>query len=60
MKNRILHILLLCLAPVMASAQVGKYRSDLAIGVNGGLLMNRVTFSPRVQQSMLMAPEFGV
>lgn len=60
MKKRILHILLLCIVPLLASAQVGKYRSDLAIGVNGGLLMNRVTFSPRVQQSMLMAPEFGV
>ena len=44
----------------MASAQVGKYRSDLAIGVNGGIVMNSVTFSPRVKQSMLIGPELGV
>ena len=60
MKNRILHILLLCLAPVVASAQVGEYRSDLAIGVNGGIVMNTVSFSPKIQQSMLIGPEVGL
>jgi hypothetical protein len=60
MKKRVLYILLLCLAPIIASAQVGKYRSDLAIGVNGGLAINSVTFSPRIQQSMHLGPELGV
>ena len=60
MKKRILHILLLCLVPLAASAQVGKYRSDLAIGVNGGLLMNTVTFNPKIQQNMLMGQEVGL
>jgi hypothetical protein len=44
----------------MVSAQVGKYRSDLAIGINGGIVMNSVSFSPRVQQGMLIGPELGV
>lgn len=56
-------LLLLLLAAAFSlpgSAQVGRYRSDLAVGVNGGLLMNRVTFSPRVQQNMYMGPEVGL
>lgn len=59
MKYRIALTLLLAL-PMMVAAQVGKYRSDLAIGVNGGILMNRITFSPRVQQGMTMGPEIGL
>ena len=60
MKKRILHILLFILLPMISMAQVGEFRSDLAIGVNGGLLMNRVTFSPKVQQVMSYGQEFGV
>lgn len=60
MKNSILHILLLCLVPLAASAQVGKYRSDLAIGVNGGIVMNKVTFNPKIQQGLKIGPELGV
>ena len=33
-------------------AQVGKPRTDLALGVNGGFVMNTVTFSPAVKQSL--------
>lgn len=51
-------MLALCYTPLQA--QVGKYRSDLAIGVGGGLLMNTVSFSPSVQQVMHMGPEVGV
>lgn len=60
MKYRIANILLLLTLSMAASAQVGKYRSDLAIGINGGLIMDRVTFSPRVQQGMTMGPEIGL
>lgn len=60
MKNRILLILLLALVPFMAIAQVGEYRSDLAIGVNGGIVMNTVSFSPTIQQTMFIGPEVGV
>ncbi len=34
-----------------ASAQVGEYRSALAIGVNGGYVLNKVSFDPTVKQS---------
>lgn len=36
-----------------ANAQVGEYRTDLAIGVNGGYMMSNVSFVPKVPQSML-------
>ena len=36
-----------------ASAQVGEYRTDLAIGVNGGYVMSNVAFVTKVPQSML-------
>ena len=44
----------------MAMAQVGKYRSDLAIGINGGVAMNTISFSPTVQQNMYIGPEVGL
>ena len=31
-------------------AQVGQYRSELAVGVNGGYVMNKVSFTPEVPQ----------
>lgn len=46
--------------PKIAFAQVGKFRSDLAIGVNGGIAMNSVTFTPKIQQGMKMGSELGV
>ncbi len=33
-------------------AQIGQYRNDLSIGVNGGYILNQVGFSPKVNQSM--------
>jgi len=33
-----------------AKAQVGEYRSDLAVGVSGGYVMNRMDFSPSIKQ----------
>ena len=35
----------------LAEAQVGEYRSDLAIGVNGGYMLNKVSFDPTVKQA---------
>ena len=40
------------LAPVItATAQVGKYRNDLSIGVNGGYILSNVGFTPKVNQT---------
>ena len=36
-----------------ASAQVGEYRNDLAVGVNGGYVMSNVAFVTKVPQTML-------
>ena len=36
-----------------ARAQVGEYRTDLAIGFNGGYVMTNVSFTPDVPQDLL-------
>ena len=33
-------------------AQVGDFRRDLAIGINGGYALNQVSFSPNISQKM--------
>ena len=38
---------------MVANAQVGEYRTDLAIGVNGGYVMSNVAFVTTVPQSQL-------
>lgn len=48
-----LFILILALSLVTARAQVGEYRNDLAVGVNGGYTMTSVNFLPKVPQGML-------
>ena len=46
--------------PLSVSAQVGEYRKDLAVGFNGGVVMSNVAFVPKVPQSMLNGPTFGI
>jgi len=41
------------LAPLALQAQVGEYRTDLAVGVNGGYMMSSVGFVPEVPQNQL-------
>lgn len=40
-------------------AQVGEPRTDLAVGVNGGLAMNTMSFKPSVKQGMKMGLNMG-
>lgn len=54
----LLLLLLTCALP--ATAQVGEYRNQLALGFNAGLAMNTVGFDPRVNQQQLLGPHFGV
>lgn len=49
LKRNILALVLL-MAGMAASAQVGEHRNDLAIGVNGGYVLSKVGFQPEVQQ----------
>lgn len=44
---------LLTLLPLPLRAQVGEYRTDLAVGVNGGYVMSNVAFTPDVPQNLL-------
>ena len=41
-------------------AQVGDYRTDLAVGVNGGYVMSTINFVPKVPQSMLGGMTVGL
>ncbi len=58
--KRILISLALLFACLAAWAQVGEYRSDLAVGVNGGYLLNKVSFNPTVKQDFYTGFTGGV
>ena len=49
----LLSICLMALLPLVASAQVGEYRTDFAVGVNGGYVMNKISFVPDVPQKYM-------
>ncbi len=53
MKRLFLLSALLCAFLTKASAQVGEYRNDLAVGVSGGYMMSSVGFVPEVPQNQL-------
>jgi len=53
MKRLFLLSALLCAFLAKASAQVGEYRNDLAVGVSGGYMMSSVGFVPEVPQNQL-------
>ena len=48
------------LLPLSVVAQVGEFRKDLAIGVNGGYVLSSVGFTPKVPQDMLGGATFGI
>lgn len=48
------------LIPLIASAQIGKHRNDLSIGVNGGYILSNVGFDPKVNQKMYGGMTAGV
>lgn len=50
---RLLPFYLLAFLPFSVHAQVGQYRTDFAVGVNGGYIMDRISFVPEVSQKML-------
>ena len=49
---RLVVLLMVCLTANRIHAQVGDYRSELAVGVNGGYVLSNVGFMPKVPQSM--------
>ncbi len=48
--KRVLISLAFLLPSLTLCAQVGEYRNDLAVGVSGGYLLNKVSFSPTIKQ----------
>ncbi len=59
MKKHLLFYLFILL-PLVAKAQVGEYRTDFAVGVNGGYILSNVGFTPDVPQGMLGGMTAGV
>ena len=60
---RLRHLLILILiigSHTRATAQVGQSRNDLAIGINGGYLLNRVAFTPSIKQTWKGGETFGL
>ena len=43
-----------------AVAQLGEERHNFAVGINGGLNMNSVSFDPKIKQNTLNGMEMGV
>ena len=46
-------------SPITATAQVGEYRTDFAVGINGGYTMSNIAFVPKVPQGMLGGTTMG-
>ena len=62
MKRILFLIILTALAatPCKLAAQVGAARRAIAVGVNGGVVLNSVGFDPTIKQSMHQGTTFGV
>ena len=60
MRRLLLLLITYHLSLITSSAQVGEYRTDFAMGVNGGMSMSNVAFVPTVQQTWLTGPTFGL
>lgn len=61
MRLRLLLIVILIIGThARVAAQVGQSRTDLAIGVNGGYILNRVSFNPSIKQSWKGGETFGL
>ena len=48
------------LVTATATAQIGDYRSELAVGVSGGVSLSSVDYVPDVPEGQLMGKTFGV
>lgn len=59
-RNYYILLFLLIAMPFAAKAQIGELRYKFAVGVNGGVNMNNVTFSPKIKQNSFLAPNAGV
>lgn len=58
--KRILLLLIATAFFIGTNAQVSIPRHDLSLGVNGGYILNKVSFVPKINQKFYSAPSFGV
>ena len=58
--KKILLVALACMFTLPMMAQLGEVRNNLAIGVNAGMNMNSVSFSPQIKQNSHNGMSFGV
>lgn len=52
--------ILIAILPLRLYAQVGSYRNDFSVGINGGYQLNTISFVPKVPQSMHGGMNFGL
>lgn len=60
LKHILLGAALLAASTLSLQAQVGEQRNNFAVGINGGINMNTVSFSPSVRQQNLMGINGGI
>lgn len=53
-------IIVLAAFALPSSAQVGEPRNDFAVGINGGVVANKVGFTPKINQFFNFGPTFGL
>jgi len=52
--------IILCCKSLVVKAQIGQYRNEFAVGVNGGVTLTSVSFTPEIPQDKLMGKTFGL
>ncbi len=60
MKIKLSLIIALLSVCSLAQAQIGEHRNDLAIGVSGGMAMNKISFTPTINQKYHIGKTFGL
>ena len=60
MRLRSVCLILACVFVLSASAQIGERRSQLSIGVNGGVALSTIDFDPTIKQYQHIGPTIGV
>ena len=58
--KRLLFIILILASAATIRAQVGAHRSELALGVSGGYVLNKVSFNPTIKQDWKGGTTFGI
>lgn len=60
MKKALTTLIILALLPLAAMAQVGEQKHDFCLGVNGGIVLNKVGFTPKINQTFHVGPLGGL